>query len=421
MAGEVNLNVSINKAHLPVTGGQQLSYVLIDARPTAVVANVQMPLNFALVLDHSGSMDGRKLDNMKEAAKIAVGQMGPQDNVSVIIFDDKVTTLVPNQPVTDKEGILHEIDRIRARGGTEMSKGMKSGLDELRKALGPDRLSRMLVLTDGQTFGDENLCQQLAADAGATGVSIIALGLGLGDDWNEKLLSDIAQASGGVDDCADQPAKIAQFFQRTVQAAQSAVVQNAEMVLRLVSGVAPRQVWQVVPMISNLGYSPLSDRDVQVHLGELDKEQGKSVLVELLLPARQEGRYRMAQAEVSYDVPTTDVVGEKAKTDIVISFTSDLNLSQQYDAHVMNLVEKVTAFKLQTRALDEAAAGNIAGATQKLRAAATRLLDMGEIELAGAATAEADRLEQSGQMSAAGTKKLHYETRKLTQKLPETE
>jgi len=419
MAGEVNLNVSINKAHLPVTGGQQLSYVLIDARPTAVVANVQMPLNFALVLDHSGSMEGDKLHSMKEAAKIAVGQMGPQDHVSVIIFDDQVTTIAPNQPATDKPGILHEIDRIRARGGTEMSKGMRSGLDELRKALGSDRLSRMLVLTDGQTFGDENLCQQLGTEAGAEGVSIIALGLG--DDWNEELLDGMAQASGGVSDFIQDPATITQFFQRTVQAAQSAVVQNAEMVLRLVSGVAPRQVWQVVPMISNLGYSPLSDRDVQVHLGELDKEQGKSVLVELLLPARQEGRYRMAQAEVSYDVPTTGVVGEKAKTDVVISFTSDANLSQQYDAHVMNLVEKVTAFKLQTRALDEAAAGNIAGATQKLRAAATRLLNMGEAELAETFSAEADQLEQSGQMSAAGTKKLRYETRKLTQKPPETE
>jgi Ca-activated chloride channel family protein len=83
----------------------------------------------------------------------------------------------------------------------------------------------------------------------------------------------------------------------------------------------------------------------------------------------------------------------------------------------MNLVEKVTAFKLQTRALDEAKMGNIAGATQKLRAAATRLLEMGETDLAEAAQQEADNLEKNGQMSASGTKKLHYQTRKLTQKL----
>ena len=83
----------------------------------------------------------------------------------------------------------------------------------------------------------------------------------------------------------------------------------------------------------------------------------------------------------------------------------------------MSIVEKVTAHKLQTRALDEAAAGNIAGATQKLRAAATRLLELGEEELAQTAMDEAERLERGESLSARGTKKLRYETRKLTQKL----
>jgi Ca-activated chloride channel family protein len=63
--------------------------------------------------------------------------------------------------------------------------------------------------------------------------------------------------------------------------------------------------------------------------------------------------------------------------------------------------------------------GNVAGATQKLRAAATRLLELGEVELAQAAQQEAANLEQSGQMTSAGTKKLRYQTRKLTQRLDE--
>jgi Ca-activated chloride channel family protein len=61
--------------------------------------------------------------------------------------------------------------------------------------------------------------------------------------------------------------------------------------------------------------------------------------------------------------------------------------------------------------------GNIAGASQKLRAAATRLLEMGEDDLAQSALEEAENLESSGKMSAHGTKKLRYETRKLTQRL----
>ena len=80
----------------------------------------------------------------------------------------------------------------------------------------------------------------------------------------------------------------------------------------------------------------------------------------------------------------------------------------------MNIVEKVTAFKLQTQALDEAAMGNAAGATRKLRAAATRLLSMGEDEMAQQAQAAASQIESGQQDAASGaTKRLHAATRKL--------
>jgi len=273
----------------------------------------------------------------------------------------------------------------------------------------------MLLLTDGQTFGDEKQCKKLAQNAADRGVVVNALGLG--DDWNEDLLDEVSEASGGVADFIDSPDKIVTVFDQAVKSMQDTVVQNAQMVLRLSNGITPRQVWQVLPMISNLGYRPLSDRDVQVTLGELEKGQPRSLLVELLVGPRPAGRYRLAQAEISYDVPGLKLAGEKVKADILLEFTADAAQARQYEPEVMNIVEKVTAFKLQTRALEEAKMGNIAGASQKLRAAATRLLEMGEDDLAQSALEEAENLESSGQMSAHGTKKLRYETRKLTQRL----
>ena len=100
-------------------------------------------------------------------------------------------------------------------------------------------------------------------------------------------------------------------------------------------------------------------------------------------------------------------------------FTDDAAKAAKVNAKVMNLVEKVSAFKLQTRALTEAEAGNIAGATQKLQAAATILLDLGENELAKAAQTEIMTLKKTGVLTAAGTKKLEYGTRKLTMALTE--
>jgi len=415
MANDVTLTCRLNKAYLPVMNTQQLVYVLIDTVLGAAMAQVQVPLNLSLVLDKSGSMQGKKIANLREAAKLVVDRLGPQDTISIIAFSDRKYVIAPSQPVTDKVELMRQIDRIRDGGGTAISGGMKQGLTELDKALAPDRVSRMLLLTDGQTFGDEEACKKLGTQAGSRGIVVNALGLG--DDWNEDLLDDVAEASGGKADFIDSPDKILDFFRQAVQSMQATVVQNAQMVMRLANGVTPRQIWQVLPMISNLGYKPLSDRDVQVTLGELEKGQPRSLLVELLISPRPAGRYRIAQVEARYDVPGLKLVGEKSKSDILLDFTTDAALAKQHDAEVMNIVEKVTAFKLQTRALEDAKMGDVVGASQKLRAAATRLLEMGEQDLAEAALAEAQNLEKGGQMSAYGTKKLRYETRKLTQRL----
>lgn len=417
MSGEVIITCRTNKQYYPVLTTHQMAYVLIDVKPGQALAEVQMPLNFSLVLDRSGSMSGTKIRKLREAAKLAIDQMGPQDYVSIITFDEKADLVAASQPVANPKELKRKIDRISAGGGTKMSVGMELGLNELRKQVGPARVSRMLLLTDGQTYGDESKCRQLGQEAGQMDIPISALGLG--DDWNEKLLDDIAQASGrdGVSDLIESPDEIIETFTRTVRQMQGTVVTNAQLILRLIQGVTPRQVWQVLPLISNLGYQPISDRDVQVELGDLDKDMGKQLLVELQLPPRQPGNYRIAQAEVSYDVPSAGLTYQRERADIVVGFTPDQALSYPNDPTVMNIVEKVTAFRLQTQALQDADAGNIQAATAKLRAAATRLLNMGEDALATTFLQEADNLEKTRKMSDAGTKQLRYKTQKLTQRL----
>jgi Ca-activated chloride channel family protein len=418
MADELTLTTTLSKAFVPVTSTQQLVCALVDVRPNEVVSRSRMSLNFGFVLDHSGSMRGSKIERLKEAVSLALDKMAPDDLVSVTIFNDSAEVIAGGGPLADRRNTLaNKVQRIRAGGGTQMSRGMSLGLREVYRAFAAERVNQVLLLTDGQTYGDEAQCLKLAKEAGEHHIPIHALGLG--DDWNEKLLDEVGRLSGGDSDLVESANEIVPLFTQTVERSQKSVVRNAQMILRFVGGVVPRQVWQVTPHINNLGYTPIGEHDVQVQLGELDAEQGKALLVELLLPPRQSGRYRIAQAEVMYDLPLQNVSGARARSDVIISYTTDALLAQEYNASIMNLVEKVTAYKLQTRALAEAEMGNIQGATQKLRAAATRLLEMGETELAAAANQEAANLEQSGQMSSSGSKKLRYQTRKLTQKLPD--
>jgi Ca-activated chloride channel family protein len=412
---EVTLQCTLAREHAQVISTPQMAYVLMEAKPTGEVAGVQMPLNFSLVLDQSGSMGGEPLTNLKEAVKLVLDRMQPHDVVSIVLFEERAQVLVPSQPVNNVPHLKSLVDGVQEAGGTRMSEGMRLGLAEVQKNLQANRVNRILLFTDGQTWEDESQCAALAAQAGNMGVPIIALGLGL--EWNDRLLDSIAQVSGGAPGYIDQPSRIADVFSQALRSMQATVVTNAHLTLRLVQGVTPRQVWRVVPLIAKLDQRAVSEQDVQVYLGDLERDQGQSVLVELMLSPRLAGRYRLAQAEIRYDVPATGQSGVLVRADVVIDYTEDPSLIQQYNPRVMNIVEKVTAFKLQTQALDEAAVGNIAGATQKLQAVATRLLEMGELELAETAQQAVQNLQQQGQVGEAEKKTLRFETQGLTQKL----
>ena len=412
MADTVTLTCTWGRAPLPAGASPQAAYLLVEA--LAGAKNESVPLNFCLVLDRSGSMQGPKLAAMKDATKRVIDTLTPQDIVAIVLFDDTVQVLTPATPAGDKDALKASIDSIEEAGGTAMSGGLQAGLAELQKNATPDRVGALLLLTDGQTWGDEDQCRALAKDLSAAGVRITALGLGA--EWNEKLLDDLADTTGGSSDYVADPAQITSFFQRAVRAAQGTVAQDARLLLRLARDVTPRAVHRVTPTIANLGYQPIGANEVAVKLGNLEAGTAASVVIDLMLPPRAAGSFRIAQAELHY----TPLGGSEdiVKQDVLLEFSADAG-APQYDPRVMNLVEKVTAFKLQTRALSEAEAGNVAGATQKLRAAATRLLDLGELDLAQKAQEQATQLEQGQSVSAESQKELRYATRRLTQKLEE--
>lgn len=408
MAGEVTLRATLARPFLAATTTPQVAYVLIEVQPSQMVAQVRMPVNVSFVLDRSGSMKGEKIERVRQATSMAIDLLDAQDIASVVIFDHRSEVLVPAAPVTDRRAIKDRVARIRDAGGTRIAPAVERALREI----GRDRsgaIRRLVLLTDGQTENEKE-CLLRADDAARLGVPITALGVGR--DWNEDLLIEMANRSGGTADYIARPDEITEYFRNTVQKAQSTAVHNATLNMRLVQGVTPRAVWQVIPLIDNLGYKPVSDRDVTVPLGELETGQGRTMLVELLVDPRPVGTYRVGQVEVSYDVPALGLTGAKNRVDVLLTFTADQGQVQQVNPGVMNIVEKVSAFKLQTRALQDLAQGDVAGATQKLKSAVTRLLNQGELDLAQTMQQEIANLEQGGQLSSEGQKTIKFQGRK---------
>ncbi len=407
MSGEVTLAHELGKDFMPVTGGSQVAYVLLETKPTELMAQVRMPLNFALVLDHSGSMKGAKLKNVKEAVKVVLDHLEPTDFVSVIIFDDTCQVVIPSMAANDKPGMKAAIDRIRDAGGTTMSLGMIQGLNELRRWNIPNAVNRMILLTDGVTYGDSDRCRQLARDARSAGITIYPLGIG--SDWDERLLDDVGELSGGpAAEYIRNPEDALTLFEQQFQSAVAVAVRNATLTLRLPAGVTPKKVVKVLPVISDLGSSVLSERQVVVPLGDLEKDTPQSVLVELMIDPRPAGLFRIAQAELTYDVPIAGTIGESERDDIKVTFTTDANQAAQVNPIVMNFAEKANAHRLVTKVLDEYK--RTGKATTRLAPNVTRVLDE-------ETQAALEQINQGQQISQDQVKSIGNKTRKLTQRL----
>lgn len=405
MSGEVSLICQVGRERMTVTGGSQVAYVLVEARPSAAVAQQRMPLNFALVLDHSGSMKGAKLKAVKDAVKLVISHMAPTDIVSVVIFDDNVRVVVPAQPAADTLGLAALVDGIKDGGGTAMSLGMSVGLTELRKNAAPSTVNRMILLTDGVTYGDADRCRRIADDAGASGIGIYPLGIGA--DWDEDLLDNVGQRSSGMPaEFIKRPDDALAIFERQLQSAAAVRVRNAQLTLRLPAGVHPKKSVKVLPLIAEQARDTLSDREAMVALGDLERDTPQAALVELLVDPRPAGTFRVAQAELSYDVPGSGA--EKVRADAVVTFTNETVPNDEANPVVLNYVEKANAHRLVTRVLDEyKRTGKV---TTRLHPNVTRILDPETQRLL-------DQAAAGGALSAEEVKTIGNKTRKLTQML----
>jgi len=433
MAEGLSLNCTINAPYLPITGKPRLVYLLLEVSggtDSDGAADSVLPVNLSIVVDVSESMHVRlvteaqfeelaragmmqevlvdgvpawqsedipeqvlnslpsKIDRVRDALWAAVEQLRPADRFVLVAFAGQAVTLIHNTTGADKRRLLDVVDgldRLQLGDDTYIGRGIAAGLQELQTGTSPDLANRMLVLTDGFTL-DEDDCRAWAIRA---------------------------HQAGGEAYLLQDPEDIPHTFAQELKRAQTVRYRNLELKLRPSQGVEVRAAYRVRPSIAPL--KAVNDGgSYSFPLGDLVAGEEPALLLELIVPSRPAGVYRLTQALLACDDPVNSLVSLKTRADVVVEYTPDPVQAAQFVSQVMHVVEALSAYKLQQRAHAELAAGNTAGATRKLHAAATRLLDMGEEELAAEMDRQAAELEQRGQVDPGRTKKLRYETRKLT-------
>lgn len=236
-----------NREHFPAIPEEQTVYLIMELGAAKQSDYERAPLNLCLVLDRSTSMQGQRLDQVKAATYRLIDNLSPQDVLGIVTFSDRADVVWLSQPVGDKVRIKSKVAAIQAGGGTEIFQGMTAGLGEIERRRGPRAVNHMLLLTDGQTYGDEDRCLALAVEAKRRAVSISCLGLG--DDWNDMLLDAIANRSGGTSTYIASTSEVPSLFQERVRGLGAIFAEDLQLTIRCAEGCRLNSVFKLAPYL----------------------------------------------------------------------------------------------------------------------------------------------------------------------------
>jgi Ca-activated chloride channel homolog len=406
MTAPITLHIQTASPALQVSSEPQMVYLLVTGR-TATSTPQQLPLNLCLVLDRSSSMRGERLFQVKEAARQVINQMRSSDAFGLVTFNDRAEVVVPSQLVRDRESIKSTVMSLDARGGTEMAQGLALGLQEIERPK-INGVSRLVLLTDGRTYGDEHACVELARRAQRRGIGLTTLGVGT--EWNEDLLETMTAGPNSRTQYITAASEIGNVFSAELNRLQATVAQSVELALALSPESQIQSCYRVQPFIAQLHPQSSGNGIWRVPIGEWAANEEQSFIIELVVPPVSTGSHTVARLDLRYDL-----VGNMASqsSSATVQLPAIVGGEQQVAPEVRKALERMVAYQLQTRAWQSVAEGKIEDATKRLRMAGTHLFNSGEVALAEMAHAEATRLLQGGTSSADGRKRIKYGTRGL--------
>jgi Ca-activated chloride channel family protein len=411
-APDVTLRVTPDRDYVYRSGPREvIVQVEIEARKNDEAR--RSPMNLCVVLDRSGSMEGAKLEKARQAAAMAVDKLGDDDIFSLVTYDDQTDLLIPPEPVGNRdhrEELKARIHRIQAGGSTALHAGVVLGAKQVRHFFDKERVNRVILLSDGLANVGPSSSSDLARlgrELRGDGISVSTIGLG--DDYNEDLMTALAEASNANYYYVKDAEKLPGIFARELGSARSLLARTITIRIEAPDGVHLKEI---------IGQPDFEchDRTAEIKIPELFGSEKRRFLVRCVADGKTADALEAASVELNYATAKGDSAPAQ-KQAAKITFTDDQKKSDssvraevvREHSVVENRIAKEKAVKLADEGKAKDAAALLRQQAAKNAAAPAPMQVPGVAEENRKLEEAAREMDASGNLAKARRKSMQYE------------
>lgn len=297
--GKLRLDARLGHATLPGLRSSETFLMVELAAPEATSVQARAPVSLSVVIDRSGSMKGRRLDNAIAAARGMLSRLRADDTISLVAYDDQAELLVAPTTVdrVDRLGFERALAGLRSGGHTCMSCGLDLARAQVRSRAGA--VNRILLLSDGVANRGLTTAPEfrlLGDVARQERTAITSIGVDL--DYDERTLFAVSQASNGNHYFVEDPFGLPAVFEREAANLVGSVADRVDVDVTLAEGV------ELVEVIAR-GHRRDGDDRVALSFGTFAAGEDKSAVLRVRVPPGLGGR-ALADVRLRYRDLTED-------------------------------------------------------------------------------------------------------------------
>ncbi len=252
-------------------------------------------VDMVIVLDRSGSMKGRKIDDARRAVLELLSNLSAKDRFALVTYSDGVHIASGLSNVTADNRVRMEsaVNSVRAGGGTNLSAGLQAGIDILSAPGHHTNAAKVILISDGlanKGITDVKALADIAAVAVEKEFAVSTVGVGM--DFNEYLMTAIADQGTGIYYYLENPAAFAEVFQKEFYNTRTAAVTGVKVQIPMNSGIN---------LADAAGY-PITIQNNQMvfYPGNLRSGQTRKLFLTLRVPTDSQKTFELDNIIISY-------------------------------------------------------------------------------------------------------------------------